>query len=146
MIDKDPLNEKTAESQPPEKDEESQAPSGPVEPGNISFTFTATPEELGDWDITFRWEEEMNPYATFTLWFAPGQNMGGDLPIDGWVSWIGQDLLLVTYDWNDPSHDAIHLHDAGPLREGEDEKALRDPQRWLNLARRIVRAYMRVDD
>lgn len=119
---------------------------GPVEPGSISFSFTAHPDELGEWDITFRWDEELNRHATFTLWFGAGQNMGGDPPIDGWVSWVGNELLLAFNDPSGPSHDAVRVPRGAPIKNGEDEEVLRDPERWLALARRIVGSYMRIDD
>jgi hypothetical protein len=126
--------------------QEDEGPEGPVKPGTISFNFAAVPDELGQWDITFRWDDEVNPYATFTLSFGAGQNIGGDPPIDGWISWVEEELLLAFNDPSGPSHDAVRVPKGAPISRDEDEAALRDPERWLALARRIVRSYMRVDD
>jgi hypothetical protein len=141
----DQQNETGSSGAPPENHKQ-EGPGGAIEPGTFSLSFTAFPEELGEWDITFRWDAEVDPFAAFTLWFGAGQNLGGDPPIDGWVSWVQNELLVAFHDPSGPSHDAIRIPSGAPAKEDEDEEVLRDPQRWLALARRIVRSYMRVDD
>jgi hypothetical protein len=130
----------------PSENREQEGPQAPVEPGTVSFRFSAVPEELGEWDITFNWADDVDPFASFTLWFGAGQNMGGDPPIDGWICWVDEELLLAFYDPSGPSHDAIRIPGAAPAKKDEEDEVLRDPQRWLTLARKIVSRYMQVDD
>lgn len=107
--------------------------------GPISFRFLDDlPSRSGEndaWDVEFVWEDGSS-HATFTIWFAPSQNIGGDEPNVGWVSWVDGDLLLAFIDYNGPAHDAIHLQNGSPFQRGEGEQK---GAAWLRLARSLLR-------
>lgn len=88
------------------------------------------------WDVEFSrgsgWSQ-----ATFKIWFASSQNMGGDEPETGWVTWVDGDLLIGFVDENGPFAGAIYIKDASPF---EDDDAEEDPHRWVVLARTLLKA------
>jgi hypothetical protein len=117
-----------------------------IDGGRFEFTFMATQYGSSDpvaFDVWFDWE----PGNRHAVWWQDISGLeaispGSSAPVWGWASWRnGDDLLLAM-----TSHE-LELEGwarvpggaptAGADPEADDEETLRDPGRWLRLAKHI---------